>query len=49
MLTGNDYAAMSALYFFDITGGAESERRVNDAKIMPAKPTKQTPDSKWYF
>ena len=40
---------MSALYFLDITDGAEPERRVNDAKIMPAKPAKQATDSRWYF
>jgi hypothetical protein len=40
---------MSALYLLDIAYGAEPESRVNDVKIMPAKPTKQTPDSKWYF
>lgn len=37
---------MPALYFLDVTDGAEPERRVNDAKIMPAKPAT---DSKWYF
>ncbi len=40
---------MSALYFLDITDGAEPERRGNDAKIMPAKPAKQATDSRWYF
>jgi len=40
---------MSALYFLDITDGAEPKRRVNDAKIMPAKPTKQAINSRWYF
>ena len=40
---------MSALYFLDITDRAEPERRVNDAKIMPAKPAKQATDSRWYF
>jgi len=40
---------MSALYFLDIADGAESERRVNDAKIMPAKPAKQATDSRWNF
>jgi len=40
---------MSALYLLDIAYGAEPESRVNDVKIMPAEPTKQTPDSKWYF
>jgi hypothetical protein len=40
---------MSALYLLDIAYSAEPESRVNEAKIMPAKPTKQTPDSKWYF
>jgi hypothetical protein len=48
-LTGDSHTAMSALYFLDIAYGAESESRVNDVKIMPPKPTKQTPDSKWYF
>ncbi len=49
MLTGNDYAAMSALYFFDTTGGAEPDRRVNDAIIMPAKPAEQATDTRWNF
>jgi hypothetical protein len=40
---------MSALYFLDITDGAEPKRRVNDAKIMPTKPAKQATDSRWYF
>jgi hypothetical protein len=40
---------MSALYLLDIAYGAEPESRVNDVKIMPANPTKQSPDSKWYF
>ncbi len=40
---------MSALYFLDIADGAESERRVNDAKIMPTKPAKQATNSGWYF
>jgi len=40
---------MSALYFFDIADSAEPERRVNNAKIMPAKPAKQATDSKWNF
>jgi len=48
-LTGDSHTAMSALYFLDIAYGAEPERRVNDVKIMPAKPTKQTPDYRWYF
>ncbi len=48
-LTGDSHTAMSALYLLDIAYGAERESRVNDMKIMPAKPTKQTPDSKWYF
>ena len=40
---------MSALHLLDIAYGAESERRVNDVKIMPAKPTEQTPDTQWYI
>ncbi len=40
---------MSALYFLDIADGAESESRVNDAKIMPPKPAQQATDSRWYF
>ncbi len=48
-MTGNNYAAMSALYFFDIADGAEPESHFNDAKIMPAKPAKQATDSRWNF
>ncbi len=48
-MTGNNYAAMSTLYFLYIADGAEPERRVNDAKIMPPEPAKQATDSRWYF
>ena len=40
---------MPALYFLDVTDGAEPESRVNNAKIMPAKPAKQAIDSRWNF
>jgi len=49
MLTGNNYAATPALYFLDIAGGAEPERCVNDAKIMPPQPAEQATDSTWHF
>jgi hypothetical protein len=40
---------MSALYFLNVSDSAKPERRVNNAKIMPAKPAKQATDSKWNF
>jgi hypothetical protein len=49
MLAGNNCTAMPALYFLDIAGGAEPERHVNDAKIMPPQPAEQATDSTWHF
>ncbi len=40
---------MTALHLLEIAYGAEPKSRVNDVKIMPAIPTKQTPDYRWYF
>jgi hypothetical protein len=48
-LTGDSHTAMTAPHLLEIAYGAEPESRINDVKIMPAKPTKQTPDYRWYF
>ncbi len=43
--TGDNHTAASALHPLDIAYGAEPERCVDDAKIMPSNPTKETADS----
>jgi hypothetical protein len=47
-LAGNSHTATSALDFLDIANGAKPERCVDDAKIMPSQPTKETTESRWY-
>lgn len=46
--TGDSHTAASATYPLDIAYRAEPERCVDDAKIMPPKPTKETTDTRWY-
>jgi hypothetical protein len=48
-LSGNNHTATSALYLLYIAGGAESEGRIDDAKVMPPQPAKDTTDSNWFF
>lgn len=43
-LAGDNYTAASALYLFYIAGSAESERSIDDAKVMPSQPAKKTAD-----
>ena len=47
-LPGDSHTATSALYLLDIAGGAEPESCVDDVKIMPPQPTKETTDSSGY-
>ena len=46
-LASHSHTATSALDFLDIAYGAEPERCVDDAKIMPPQPTKETTASRW--
>ncbi len=46
---GDSHTATSALYLLDIAYGAETESCVDDAKIMPPQPTKETTNSRLYF
>jgi hypothetical protein len=43
---GDSHAATSALHVLDIACGAEPESCVDDAKIMPLQPTKETSNSR---
>jgi hypothetical protein len=43
---GDSHTATSALNLLDIAYGAEPESCVDDAKIMPAQPAKETTNSR---
>ena len=43
---GDGHTATSALYLLDIAYGTEPESCVDDAKIMPPQPTKETTNAR---
>ncbi len=43
---GNSHTATTALHLLDIAYGAEPESCVDDAKIMPPQPTKETTNAR---
>jgi len=43
---GDSHTATSALHLLDIAYGAEPESCVDDAKIMPPQPAKETTNSR---
>jgi hypothetical protein len=45
---GDSHTATSALHLLDIANGAEPESCVDDAKIMPPQPTKETTNCRLY-
>ena len=45
---GDSHTATSAFYFLDIAYGTEPESCVDDAKIMPPEPAKETTNSTYY-
>jgi hypothetical protein len=45
---GDSHPATSALQLLDITYGTEPESCVDDAKIMPPQPTKETTNCRLY-
>ncbi len=45
---GDSHIATSALHLLDIAYGTEPESCVDDAKIMPPEPAKETTNSTYY-
>ncbi len=48
-LAGDSHTATPALYLLDIAYGAEPDSCVDDAKIMPPQPAKETTKSKAFL